>query len=233
MVIDQSPKLQFIIFELSYHTLEQQNSPNYHRNSLYLRFYDINLYERNLSMFDYSIYLSNPKLYNRFLNPFAEKIPVNKFGFVTKMSSDNPDRFHSLNYNKKKILNDTTNLLIKRHQYKDIKAYNDNTTILSYLVRECIKEDIIPIIISPPVYTNYRNSYLSSKEKRRKDYLKRIIAAYPSIIYLDYEQDNRFEITDFKNEDHLNANGAKKLTIQLNDTLVGISSKWHNKLLTR
>ena len=80
-VIKQLPKLKFVILELSYQTLEQRFNPNYHRNSLYLRAYDINLFNRSTKLIDYSIYLSNPKLYNQFLNPFVSNTPLNEFGF--------------------------------------------------------------------------------------------------------------------------------------------------------
>ena len=104
-VVKQLPELKFVVFELSYHTLEHRSNQNYHRNSLYLQFYDINLFGRKTNIKDYSIYLSNPKLYNRFLNPLTKKTPVNEYGFATELSSfdSNLHRFKNLNYNEKLI----------------------------------------------------------------------------------------------------------------------------------
>lgn len=234
-VILDLPKLQYVIFELSYHTLEHRNNMKYHRNSLYLRFYNINLFDRSTYIKDYSIYLSNPKLYNRFLNPFAEKTPVNKYGFATELSKIDTElhRFKNLNYNESIILNDTSNMVINRHKYEDIVAYNKNTSSLIYMINKCIQNDITPIILSPPVYKNYFNSYLNSKEKRRKDYVNQILEKYPSVIYLDYEQDSRFVIIDFKNEDHLNPSGAKKFSKLLNDSLIEIKARTHNNVYTK
>ena len=233
-VITQLPKLQYVIFELSYHTLEHRNTIKYHRNSLYLRFYNLNLFDRSVNIKDYSIYLSNPNLYNRFLNPFAEKTPVNKYGFATELSVNDSElhRFKSLNYNENIILNDTSNMLINRHKYENIEAYNKNTITFSYMINKCIKNGITPIIISPPVFKNYFNSYLNAKEKRRKDYINQILEKYPSVIYLDYEQDSRFVITDFKNEDHLNPNGAEKFSSILNVVLMD-KARTHNNVYTK
>ena len=221
LVFEQLPKLQFVVFELSYHTLEYENKIMYSGNSLYLRFYNINLFNRGVNIKDYSIYLSNPKFYNRFLNPFAKKISVNKYGFATDLFSDGSElhRFKKLKYNENVILNDTANKYIKRHKYEDVEAYNKNTLTISRMINECIKKDITPIIISPPVYKSYFNSYINSKEKRRKDFINKILLNYPYSVYIDYEQDNRFKVTDFKNEDHLNPIGAKKFSRLLNDTI--------------
>ncbi|WP_067149412.1 hypothetical protein [Pseudotamlana agarivorans] len=221
LVIKQLPKLKYIVLELSYHTLEHRNNINYHRNSLYLRFYNLNLFNRNINIKDYSIYLSKPNLYNRFLNPFAKKTSVNKYGFATELTSNTPElnRFENLKYNENLILNDTSNMFINRHKYEDIDAYKKNTSTICHLIDKCVNNDIIPIVISPPVYKNYFNSYIISKEKRRKDYINQILLKYPAMVYIDYEQDSRFIVTDFKDEDHLNPNGAKKFSMLLNDTI--------------
>ena len=229
-VTRQLPNLRLVVFELSYHTLEHRNSVDYHRNSLYLRFYDLNLFGRNTKITDYSIYLSRPKLYNRFLNPLEEKTPVNEYGFATELSANDSElhRFKNLNYNENIILSDTSNMFIKRHKYEDIEAYNINTASLSYMIKMCIQDGIIPVIISPPVFKNYYNSYIDSKEMRRKNYINLITNKYPLVINLDYEKDSRFVVKDFKNEDHLNPIGAEKFSRILNDTLTEIKARTHN-----
>ena len=212
--VNNLPKLKAVVFEVSYHTLEYDYDPNYFRNSLYLRFYNINLFGRKPKLREYSIYLSKPKLYNKFLNPFTKIINVNKYGFETSSLKNN--RFKNLNYDKNIILNDTNNPLINRHKKEDINAYDKNKIILNGMIEYCLKNDISPILIKPPVYTNYYNSYIKPKEERRRFYMDSLKLKLPQLIILDYEQSNVFTIKDFKNEDHLNPKGAVKFSKLLN-----------------
>ena len=220
--IAQLPQLKFVIFELSYHTLEfNRTTPNYSRNSFYLRFHNINLFEREVSIKDYSVILPNPKLFVNFI--FREKTLINKFGFITAIPSHyGLSRFKKLNYNENIILKDTANILITRHKNENIVAYYKNTKAIDYMINICVQKKIIPIVIATPVYKNYYQSYLPSKETRRKNYILQFIKKYPSSIFLNYEQDPRFKVTDFKNEDHLNPRGAEKFSKILNDTLLAI-----------
>lgn len=209
--------LKMVIFELSYHTLEHAYSSKYHRNSLYLRFYDVNLFNRRVSPIDYSIYFSNPELYNKFLNPWTVKTSINKYGFATELSSHDQEqqRFKNLNYNEQEIMRDSSNMFILRHKYENVIAFKSNTKRMSEMIGLCKKNNIIPIIMMPPVFKNYFDSYLFDKEQRRKTFVKFIKEKFPTTIVLDYEQNRSFKVTDFKNEDHLNPEGAEKLSLKL------------------
>lgn len=225
--ISEFPRLKFVIFELSYHSLEHRYRANYHRNSLYLRFHNINLFGRRNTPLDYSIYLSNPKLYSQFIKPWVEKTPVNKYGYATQLSVNDTHlhRFKNLNYNVDSIMMDTNNLFIKRHRNEDLDAYIDNKKILIGMVDLCIENDIVPIIILTPVFKNYYNSYIVSKEQRRRSFLKTLEETYSQLVVLDYEQHSEMEVTDFKNEDHLNPHGAEIFSKILNRDLDSIATK--------
>lgn len=224
--INDLPNLKTVILELSYHSLEHRYRADYHRNSLYLRYYDINLFGRRNTPLDYSIYLSKPKLYSQFLKPWVKKTPVNKFGYAIQLSVNDTHlhRFKNLSYNVDSIMKDTNNRLITRHRNENLDAYNSNTTVLSGMIDLCITNDVVPVIILTPVFKNYYNSYLVGKEQRRKSYLKYLLERYPQLVVLDYEQSSKIVVTDFKNEDHLNPQGAEKFSKILKkelETIVG------------
>ncbi len=40
-----------------------------------------------------------------------------------------------------------------------------------------------------------------------------------NIIYYDFQDDKRFSIKDYRNDDHLNVNGAKKYSIIINEII--------------
>lgn len=216
--IDQMQDLKIVVFELSYHTLEHAYNPNYHRNSLYLRFYDMNLFERTLMPPDYSIYLSRPKLYNNFLKPWVKKTKVNKYGFSLDQSEqgNKMSRFERLGYNIDSIMIDSNNVLIRRHHIEHLEAYKSNKRIFAGMLELCNENGITPVVVLPPVYKSYYQSYLIQKKQRRQEYINFIEYTFPGVEILNFEQNINFEVTDFLDEDHLNSKGAKKLSIMLN-----------------
>ena len=229
--IKKSPKLKFVILPLSYHTIENGHNPKNVLLCRYLRHHNLNLFEREESIKDYSLLLSNPELFKMYItiNSRGKKVSINKYGYTTKIPFYETDRFGNLNYDENIILNDTSNFFITRHKYEDLESYYRNTKIMDHMINTCIQKNIIPIMISTPVYKSYYQSYLPAKEKWRKNYIHQFIEKYPSSIFLDYEQDSRFKVTDFKNEDHLNPKGAEKFSKILNDTLLSIKPQLLDK----
>lgn len=219
--IDQLPKLKYVILELAYHTLESKDSYGNERNNLYLRFHGINNFGRRVYPDDYSIFLPYPKLYVEFLNPFLEKTPVNKFGFVTKLSKfeKSIQRFNNLNFNAELINADRENLFITRHRYEDLAAYEINKLIFEDMVSVCVKHRVTPVILITPVYATYYETMIPAKKQRRDDFMNYLVNKYPSALVLNYENSGEFAITDFTNDDHLIPEGAKKFTIKVDSIL--------------
>ena len=80
------------------------------------------------------------------------------------------------------------------------------------------KNEIEPILFSAPTYSEY-NQYLDRVTiNQNKDITNKICEEF-NIQYWDYMEDGRFNKSDFFNPDHLNKNGAKKLSLMLNDRL--------------
>lgn len=218
--IHQLPNLKAVVLELSYHSLEHEQSSSYHRNSLYLRFYGLNSFDRTLSLLDYSIYFSNPKFYTKFLNPFVERPKLNMYGFPLNSSKNGSvNRFASMQYDTLKILSDTNNQFILRHKSEDVAAYERNISLFEEMIRICVENKIVPIVLSPPVYKNYFQSYLKNKELRRINFISKMEKKYTVLYHFNFDNHNAFEVTDFKNEDHLNLNGAEKFSKVLNSKL--------------
>ncbi len=219
--MDKLPKLKYVFLELAYHTLESEDSYENQRNNLYLRFHGINNFGRRVYPIDYSIFLPFPKLYAEFLNPFLEKTPVNKFGFVTKLSKfeKSIQRFNNLNFNPVLINADRENLFITRHRYEDLVAYEKNKLIFEDIVALCVKHHVTPIILITPVYATYYETMIPAKKKRRDDFMNDLVNKYPTTLVLNYENSQLFEITDFTNDDHLIPEGAKKFTVKIDSIL--------------
>jgi hypothetical protein len=220
-VISKIKQVEFVVLELSYHSLEQRLDKHFANNGLYLKFYGINLFERSARWIDYSVYASDPMLYNKILNPFQDRPKTNEFGFQTQLKKDfMSNRFQMLDYHKERILKDSTNHFIGRHKYEDSLAYSKNRKTLFSLIEHILSSGKIPILMSPPVYSSYRAAYIPEKQNRRRKCIEDIQKKHLDLIYIDLDADPRFELVDFRDEDHLNPSGAQKLSKIMNDTLV-------------
>jgi hypothetical protein len=220
--ISRLPKLKYVFFELGYHGLEIMHDGTYEKNALYLRMYGINNFGRRNNAVDYSIFLSNPGLYSIFLNPFAEKLVVNKYGFTTKLSpfEEGVHRFEDMKYDVEKINKDHNNLFIQRHRNENPGAYRKNKVLFENMIKKCVSHHITPVIVIPPVYTTYYNEMLPAKKQRRDNLIAYIRQHYPSVLVFDHEKADKFDVTDFSNEDHLNPKGAAKFTRLLDKELL-------------
>lgn len=220
--ITSLPNLKFVLLELSYHTLEMKNNTDYERNPLYLRFYNINNFERGLHLKDYSIFLSDPKLYLKVLNPFFKMPLFNKYGFELKISKyeKSMNRFQNLNYDTSKIDKDYKNAFIERHKYQDLSAFNLNTILFNNLIELCLSKNIKPIIVIPPVYKNYFTQMIKEKKCRSDKFLLSTTKKHPDILVIDFENTEFFNVRDFMNEDHLNPEGAKKFSKIINSVIL-------------
>lgn len=220
-VVSRIKQVKFVVIELSYHSLEQRLDKHFANNALYLKFYGINLFERPMQWMDKLVYASDPMLYNKILNPFQDRPKSNEFGFQTQLKKDAiSTRFEMLGYDQKRILEDTTNHFIGRHKYEDTIAYYKNRRTLFSLIQQTVSSGKVPILFSPPVFSSYRAAYLPEKQERRQRCVEDIKKKQPDLVYIDLEADPRFDLFDFRDEDHLNPNGAEKLSKIVNDTLV-------------
>lgn len=219
--INYLPKLKIVVFDFYYHSLEHRNTSNYFRNSSYLRFYGLNLFDRDLSLADYSIFLSNPSFYLNTLSPFTSNNSYNKYGFTIGLADDNLStyKFLHLGFDESAIRADQSNYHVQRHNNENILSFMKNSSTYEEMVKKCLDNDVIPIFVSSPVYSTYYNSYILEKDNRRKKLINDFIKKYPECVFWNYENDRRFTIRDFKDDDHLNPEGARKFSIILDKQL--------------
>ena len=224
-LLEESPQLKVVVFELAYHTLELETSTEYHRNNLYLRYYGVNPFGRKVKLSDYSIFFSNPIFYVDFLNPLKKELKTNEFGYL--LENPNPltsnYSFLQLDYDSVKILKDTSNLFIERHNYEDVSAYKRNVLTFEGMIAYCSDKGIIPVIVSPPVYRNYLSKMIPEKETRRVQFIEFLQKKYPSLkVFDDNLLPTNYSARMFRNEDHLNKNGAKKYSKQIESQLIDL-----------
>lgn len=211
--VKQMKALKLVILELDYFTLEEKNDKENFRLPWYKRFFGIELYP--VSIYNrVSIYSSSPSFFNKLLidalNPKKVKYNINQYGFIT---NDFPGVMKDKNFDSLALAKTAPERLKDKHTQVSISNLNFNKAKLNAIINYCLANKIGVVVLSAPMYSTYIHNEVPEKNIRKKEYLDSLIAAVPSVHYFNYENDPRFTVYDFKNDDHLNSTGAKKYTI--------------------
>ncbi|MEE1362429.1 MAG: D-alanyl-lipoteichoic acid biosynthesis protein DltD [Selenomonadaceae bacterium] len=137
------------------------------------------------------------------------------------------DFFGDLIYNQR-LYSASVNRVITVDEYMSIRAslgtwdnksftntVEENVHILNMYVDMCQKSNITPILLMFPVSPWY-NKYFSKIKMDEVRTITRDIAYRNKIKLLDYYKSDKFTYNDFYDFQHLNVNGAKKISSMLN-----------------
>ncbi|RYY51203.1 MAG: hypothetical protein EOO06_01305 [Chitinophagaceae bacterium] len=208
--VPRMQKLRLVILELDYFTLEEKNDKENFRLPWYKRFFGVELYP--ISFYNrISLYASSPSFFNKVLidalNPKKTKYKINEFGFIT---NDFPGVMVDEKYDSLKIAATAPDRLKGKHTAVSLDNLHFNLSRLNSMINYCSKNNIAVILLAAPMYSTYIKNEVPEKNQRKAAYLDSLRNSNPAVKYYSYESDPRFLITDFKNDDHLNSNGARK-----------------------
>lgn len=216
--IERLPKLKYVVMEVSYNHLELPHRPNdYWKNTIYLKYYDVNAFERPTWFKDRLVYLSNVHFYSYILMDYyvhkKDKAILNEYGYDT---NDFEGAFSKLDYNESKIVNHKFRVINR----EDSIVFKKNTAFLFEMMDYMKSKDLKVIICTMPLYKTYVKKRLPGLVHRRDSVLDVIKKKYNNVVLLEEEADTiNFTVKDFLNENHLNPDGAKKFTPLLNQKL--------------
>ncbi|PHS61919.1 MAG: hypothetical protein COB12_11520 [Flavobacterium sp.] len=213
----ETKNLKYVVLELSTSHFElPYNSKNFWKNSVYLKYFNVNAFERKTYFKDKLIFISNPDIYSEKLKDYyllnKDEESLNLYGFNT---GEGHGVFRKHNYDEVAI----SKLKTTPNQKENLIVFNHNTAYL-YSMLDYLKEhQIQTIICSLPLYKTYRE-HLNPNIVRRRDSIIEIIKTnYPDVIFLNVENDTDFKVEDFNNANHLNLRGAKMFSEKLNEIL--------------
>jgi hypothetical protein len=216
--VKQMKNLKKVIFELDYHYLDTQREKDYYRYPWYSLYYGIEIQPIN-QLRKFSFYSSNPKLFNKL---FLEKMKpnykapiINKYGFE---EGDVSDEFSEMKYDSIAIEKSAQKRLKYRHKEVSSIDFKKNTLRIEEIIKYCKQNNIEIYFNSTPVYKTYFKNESSYKKKRFDEFIQNIISKY-KVKHFNFENSSRFNIKDFSNDDHLNANGALKFSIIIDSIL--------------
>ncbi|WP_420379297.1 hypothetical protein [Gilvibacter sp.] len=215
-LVERLPALKTVVFEVSYGHFEiPHNTKYYWKKPVFLKYYGINTFERTVYPTDSLLYMSHPgffttQLFDKFVR---DSMPAfNRFGFDT---GNYDGRFKRLGFDLDTIMKDPIN--ISRRESAVILKYN--TAYFKEMLDFCHQRGLEVVIISPPTFTNYNNKRDAAVLRRRDSILALFQAQYPNLKLLIAETDSRYKVTDFRNGNHLNPDGAEKFSKQLDSLL--------------
>lgn len=113
----------------------------------------------------------------------------------------------------------------KRVNYHDkvmkMSLIGFNISILELMVKELKRRNIEAVFVTTPVYKTYKQFISAKSYKIMTDVINNLSAKY-SVQYFNYFDDKRFDFNDFLDNDHLNEEGAKKLSLILNNEVISM-----------
>lgn len=199
--------LKTVVLEVSYSHFElPHNSKGFWKNSVYLKYYGVNCFERETYFKDKLIYLSFPpfyskKLYNHYITK-EDPASFNHYGFDTLNYSG---KFKDLKYDEAKIVEKN----FKINTRPDLEIFETNTKLF-FEILDFLKDNNLNVIICEiPMYKSYLPVRHNGILKRRDSILQVASKNYKNVHLFDREEDTiNFSVKKYWNESHLNPDGA-------------------------
>lgn len=207
--------LKTVILEVSYSHFElPHNGKDFWKNSIYLKYYGVNCFERTVYFKDKLIYLSYPSFFSeKILDHYIYKEDPNEF---------NDFGFDTLNYNGifKDLLYDEERIAeisnFKINTVEDLNIFQINTQYFFEMLDFLERSKINVILCSPPMYKTYLPRRNANILKRRDSILEVAAKKYANITIFSKEEDTiNFGVKDYWNQSHLNPDGANTFTKML------------------
>ncbi|MAP53365.1 hypothetical protein [Altibacter sp.] len=217
-LVPRLPKLKTVVLEVSYSHFElPHNSSNFWKNAVYLKYYDVNCFERTTYFKDRLIYLSFPAFYSeKIWDQYISKndpAGYNSFGFDTLNYSG---VFKNRNYDESKI----APLRFKINTQPDPAVFKHNSAYFFEMLDYLKEQDLQVVISHIPMYKSYLPKRHPGILHRRDSIMQVVLDRYSNVVLLDKEEDTlQFSVTDYWNQSHLNPKGAATFTKMLQQQL--------------
>lgn len=95
----------------------------------------------------------------------------------------------------------------------------NNMEYVENIVEKCRKKNIQVLMVTIPAYKTYRDNLNQNQLGIMVDCCHLFEEQHDNVCYLNLLADDRFDITDYSDSDHLNEKGAEKLTLILQQTI--------------
>ena len=212
--IDMCPNLSYVILPISYFSLgnELEEGAGWARAKGYTIYMGYDEYEYSPI---YNLELINKEIYLGLVKNLGK--PVNfltcdslGWGYVREYGNQKPD-CTSLAMN-----------AVARHNRSISGPINTNLKRLTDIIKTCLDRDINVILLTMPTHESYYSLLDEGHVKLVVKTCQNLAAEFSNTTYLNLLKDSSFVYEDFYDPDHLNHQGAAKLTKKLNEVIIGL-----------
>ena len=109
----------------------------------------------------------------------------------------------------------------RANTYADRRLAPLNACFLSSMFSWCRQRGVRVLLITTPVTPSFRAAESPAQRAENRHWLTNLLRRYPEVEYYDFESAPCFTAADFYDADHLNAQGARRLTSLLRAILHG------------
>ncbi len=208
--LENLKSLKYLVIPVDYFSLYTKLSES--KEAWRLKNYNI-YYGLNLSV--------NPKDYLELLS-FKFQINIERiinYYFNKKNYVTCSDLGYGVVKRKQKDLIETGIEASKRHTADNDKYLMENIDVINDIVSLAKSKDVNVIFYTTPAYKSYREGMDSDQYFRTIKVIDSIANAHKNCYYFNLISDDKFKADDFRDADHLNKKGAKKLSQILNNKL--------------
>lgn len=203
-------ELKLIIIPIDYFTLfaRLSNGKEKWRIKNYNLYYDMNLsnsISENLELMNFKINIER----------------INAYYFFNKTSVTCSELGFGINYKDSIDLIKSGKTAASRHTKKDLSYLQNSINILNEIINFASKNNIKIIFYTSPAYKTYVSNLNENQLNLTINKITELADNNINCTYINLLDDTRFSSDDFRDADHLNPNGAKKLTLIL-DKLISV-----------
>ena len=223
-ILDQNlsrlKNLETVIIPVSYFSLETKmaDTPEYWREFFYERYFNIPP-ETSQHLFDMKRFSLLALYGQRESMLFAMKLFHQSQGINGVIGAIKDNGFQPSETGRS-VLNETAgkNSVAGHESMMKANNINANASYLTSMIRELGQRNIKAVLITTPV-TPYYYDHINPQTYDRMQQVLHDISFKYQVPYLNYMEDQRFNISDFSDTNHLNPDGAEKFTKILNSYL--------------
>ncbi len=211
--------LKTVVIEVSYSHFElPHNGKDFWKNTLYLKYFDVNSFERNTYFKDRLVYLSNPRFFSeKIYQQYIKKNAIEKYNDYGYNTENYEGQFKVLGHDEKKIANMPR---FKINTEPNLEIFATNTRLFYEMLDYLSEKELVVILAKVPMYKTYHTKKNPAILQRRDSVVADVLKKYRNVKLLDLETDTvLFNVNDYRNQSHLNPDGAKKFTAWLNALL--------------
>ncbi len=207
------PKLKTVIIPISYGHFETASSQtDTWKNSMYKYYFEVTVSDKFTYFKENLLYISYPNYYTSKIKEHRKgksSLDFNDYGYNNDISYG---KFYKLNYDSLSIAKSSIHSTPEK---ENISFVSENTEKLKAIIAYCKSNEYTPVFVITPTTKRFRDQRIPGVLHRRDSIVSLMKSLY-DIKLLDAENGDAYELTDYRDDNHLSPSGAKIFTKRLN-----------------